>query len=415
LYVMFDFYSQKGPEGDLILCKIPFVLSIVCFKPFTLPMWACITVTTQYSFTELMFGSHPRGRDVTGTTVHSPLTRNILSIILIVIISILFFLWMLCALVFYTYPMIVFSPILIIPSVIFPVVAIVVPMVIFDFCFRKVRGFLFDSRRTINIQHAKKIREARAAEGGGGSDDDEEGDEEGGGSYLDGGVGGDVQEDLIAKMKKEKMSRMSGEVEIVNVINPKIRETSRLLRIASIEIIMILCIALPLIQFYHYESFTYLDGADALLANINYGIDQFMYNVDINFGVWPAFNNFKRYEICFIIGIAIMVVEYFFFFGLSFIRWFHSLPLFFLTKPRDNATACQLERYMSMMYGSVFWYPFSATLNIVRTGLEISYQQWQIEILDSIREDTIEDPNGVSPLYIYIYIYIYTCIESSYF
>lgn len=58
LWVLVEYLSFQVPEGHWFFCKIPFLISVVSYKPFSIPMWACITVICPYTFAENVFGHH---------------------------------------------------------------------------------------------------------------------------------------------------------------------------------------------------------------------------------------------------------------------------------------------------------------------------------------------------------------------
>jgi hypothetical protein len=59
-WVLTEYFSSHIPEGHWFFCKVPFLLSVVSYKPFAIPMWACITVICPYTFAENVFGHHPK-------------------------------------------------------------------------------------------------------------------------------------------------------------------------------------------------------------------------------------------------------------------------------------------------------------------------------------------------------------------
>jgi len=58
IWVLIEYLSFQVPDGHWFFCKIPFLISVVSYKPFSIPMWASITVICPYTFAENVFGRH---------------------------------------------------------------------------------------------------------------------------------------------------------------------------------------------------------------------------------------------------------------------------------------------------------------------------------------------------------------------
>jgi hypothetical protein len=108
-------------------CKVPYLLAVVSYKPFAIPMWACITICCPYTFAEFTFGHHPRGRDASGTCLASSIPRNIFSIVLVAIITGLLTVWVAVALLAYGPLLVAFCPVLIVPAFFTPFFAVYAP------------------------------------------------------------------------------------------------------------------------------------------------------------------------------------------------------------------------------------------------------------------------------------------------
>jgi len=108
-------------------CKVPYLLAVVSYKPFAIPMWACITICCPYTFAEYTFGNHPRGRDASGTCLASSIPRNIFSIGLVFIITGLLGIWVAVALFAYAPLLLAFGPVLILPAFCIPFLAVYAP------------------------------------------------------------------------------------------------------------------------------------------------------------------------------------------------------------------------------------------------------------------------------------------------
>jgi ankyrin repeat protein len=181
-----------------------------------------------------------------------------------------------------------------------------------------------------------------------------------------------------------------------NVIIPRVSETIVLMKIGSFLMILILSLSFILVQFYNPNSnnFKWVDGIDAIYQNINLSQNDLFYHMKKNIFTWPEFiHSPKKFEICFIIGLVLVLTEYFILFGFKFLRWYQTLPLFLLKVGGPNANF-SMEKNLSKLFAYVSWVPFRGALNLMRTGLELSYQEWQIHIMLSTKEVTVEDKTG---------------------
>ena len=132
-----------GPlEGDF-LCHGMYYAAIVMYKPLTLNMLWLLTVTITYAFTHIFNDKSPHKhhqRDGLGTPSMAPVPRNRLTIAMMALVSMAFMAYLAVALVISGPILVAFSPVLIIPGIVVPLVAThYVPML----AARVVEGFEF--------------------------------------------------------------------------------------------------------------------------------------------------------------------------------------------------------------------------------------------------------------------------------
>jgi hypothetical protein len=133
LYVIFDYAAvQTWPSGNNWKCGWLYMTSIVVYKPFTIPMWYCLTICAQYSFTFLTFGGSKKGRVVgTGTPLGAPLPRTSLTMLMMGVTLCLHFVWLSIALPVATPLFVTFFPAVLLPAFMLPLLVVVAAKMIF--------------------------------------------------------------------------------------------------------------------------------------------------------------------------------------------------------------------------------------------------------------------------------------------
>jgi hypothetical protein len=122
-----DYVSSTWPEGDFYTCQLPYLLFIVTFKPFAVPMWYCITVAVHMAFAEATFGHSKHHRESSGALMGSPLPRTHTSRAAVLFVQVTFGIWAIAALVGSFPSFVVFLPLLIVPGFVIPMIVMYLP------------------------------------------------------------------------------------------------------------------------------------------------------------------------------------------------------------------------------------------------------------------------------------------------
>ena len=123
LYVLLDYLLLPWPTGSF-MCRWAFFTSVVMYKPFTVPMWYCLTTTCHYAFAHAIFKTYRRD-PVLGTPYSAPLPRNKLSLALMAAVACLQMTWALVALPVALPLVATFSPAVLVAVFVVPLVFIV--------------------------------------------------------------------------------------------------------------------------------------------------------------------------------------------------------------------------------------------------------------------------------------------------
>jgi hypothetical protein len=124
--VISDYFGvQTWPSGGNWQCRWAYFASVVLYKPFTIPMWSCLTILSHYCFTALLYKGVPGSRDAkTGAPPGSPLPRNNVTIALLGVVSTLQLIWFIGVFPAVFPLMISFLPVVLLPSFILPLVVL---------------------------------------------------------------------------------------------------------------------------------------------------------------------------------------------------------------------------------------------------------------------------------------------------
>jgi len=124
LGVLFDYFLvQQWPSGDSWECRWAYVTGVVMYKPFTVPMWFCLTTCCHYTFADQLYGLSGRD-DVTGTPHGAPLTRSRATLAMIAIVFGMEVAWLLIALPIALPLLASFFPVVMLPAFLIPTLLI---------------------------------------------------------------------------------------------------------------------------------------------------------------------------------------------------------------------------------------------------------------------------------------------------
>ena len=272
-YSLIDYFLlQPLPQGDLFSCKMPYLISVVSYKPVALSLWTVIAVLCQSTFVECLLGNHPCGRDPTGTCVGSPLPQNTWGVLLTMLTTGILGAWFIAALIVYLPPVLFFLPVLMIPFFVLPFGAIFLPS----------KGMELVSK------HSNK-----------GVDNDETGSKD---PHFTG-----------TELLKFKLD--------ITVVS---------LKCAAVQLLLLFVTATPLLQIYTSE-YTWLDGArdiiDVTMPNLEAIELQFKFSFQ-----WPSFH-LPRLQWQFATALGLVVVEYVLKGGTALHRWARLHSWFYVDRP----------------------------------------------------------------------------------
>lgn len=127
------------PSGHWFFCRLPYVVSVVSFKPFSIPMWFTLTVVVHQTFVEEMFGNSPSSREVNLACRFAPLPRDTASTVITNIVIFFFFLWIILAVSTFGIIIALFTPVLLIPGFFSPMLIMYVPSLILNIVTQRLR------------------------------------------------------------------------------------------------------------------------------------------------------------------------------------------------------------------------------------------------------------------------------------
>lgn len=136
IYVLLDYFLvQVWPSGSAWQCRFAYFAAVVMYKPFTIPMWSCLTLCSHYCFSALLYKDVSASRDIkTGTVFGSPLPRNKVTFALLGIVLVLQLVWFIGMLPAILPLVLAFFPVVILPSFFLPLLLIVgTQVVLFKF------------------------------------------------------------------------------------------------------------------------------------------------------------------------------------------------------------------------------------------------------------------------------------------
>jgi hypothetical protein len=233
LVVCVEYLGSNWPEGSFYFCQLPYVVSIVSFKPFAVPMWYCLTVVAHVTFVEATFGHSVDYREESGALAYSPLPRNPASRAAVFVVQATFFAWFAIMIVSCLPSLVVFSPLLLVPGFIAPLVVMHLPS--------SVLGAAVSYVRRTHV----KLAESKAA---------------------------NTQEP--AKAAKETSPHCAPLA---------FSETVFILKVALTQVVSLAMIALPMSRFFAGR-LTYAEAADQLFSSLDLRI---AFSVTL---AWPAFH-----------------------------------------------------------------------------------------------------------------------------
>mmetsp|Transcript_39146 Transcript_39146/g.50602 ORF Transcript_39146/g.50602 Transcript_39146/m.50602 type:complete len:350 (-) Transcript_39146:800-1849(-) len=135
--VLIDYFGvQQWPSGDSWLCRWAYFSSVVMYKPFTIPMWSCLVATCQYSFTSVLFDKTRDSK--TGTPYESPFPRTWLITSMVGVVAELQLIWCIGTMAVILPLLLMFLPVVLVPSFLIPVALIFITQWLLAFFNRKV-------------------------------------------------------------------------------------------------------------------------------------------------------------------------------------------------------------------------------------------------------------------------------------
>ena len=312
--VLVDYcFNLERPEGDFS-CQWVYYSAIVMYKPYTVPMWVCLTYCGHYAFADYLYGRSPKGRDVdTGTPSGAPFERNRATLLGVGIVAALQFTW--CA---WTLP--VSLPLQV---VFFPAVLLV--------------GFVLPFATTTTTQK------------------------------------GLAQIVHALKMKKEKKDEGNGEPSAATYTLQKlapIDETQFILKACATQFVSLNILVFQLLPFYALGFEWWLEGSAAFLEGI-FDLPRLWKDFTLSFA-WPSFG-YPRLYLPLLVGVLLIGVQLCFMAGKWLLRHGHvflQLPLV-----ASDAAAWSIERFTIQCLAMLTWRPFSKAADVAKAALETNWRQ----------------------------------------
>ena len=336
-------------------CKIPYWLAVVSYKPFAIPMWACITIACPYTFAEQTFGNHPRGRDASGTPLSSSVPRNVFSVGLILVVTLLLYAWVAIALFAYGLLLVVFSPVLVIPAFFIPFLAVALPTKSLDCAVSRADRRIKGKEKTRRLKPGDRVeistgtepwRSARVLDIG--RDDrpvvvpDYPASGEEGGAVWD-------------KYRLATPSEF--------VLYGKFEETIFALRLAATQLIIAVTVSLPLIQFYTGK-YSWSTGALEVLG-VSFNVPSLVRQLQVSFA-WPVYY-VPKLQVQLVMGVSLVAIQCLLRGGQFVIRFTRHHPFLMLRfSPGGSVT----EQVLSRMFALVSWLPFRMAMDRMRSAME---------------------------------------------
>jgi hypothetical protein len=327
MWVLGEFYlAEPFPKGHWFYCQLPYVISVVSYKPFAMPMWACITVVSRclyrgivqiverkkptdiffdyqicpYTFAEYTFGRHPKGRDASGTCNTSSIPRNAYSVALVFIVTALLLFWWAMALFGYLIPLLVFSPVLLLPAFVIPFIALYAPTRSLDCAVSRAGKTSRQEKRDRNIKVGDRVEFCSGTEPW----------RKGVVTALDGQGKPWILPD-ISPLTEERVATDSWDylrpesTHECTLLHSTFEETIFALRLAATQLIIAVMIALPVMQLYRGD-YSWGDGAKDILG-VTFNFPSLVMQLKVSF-FWPSFYS-PRLQFQFAIGASIVFAQ----------------------------------------------------------------------------------------------------------
>jgi len=119
IWILIDYFVvQTHPSGPW-QCQWAYFSAVVMYKPFTVPMWFCLTLVSHYTFVDDRYRNFKQDAK-TGTPFSAPFTRSLITLLMIAIIAWMQFMWFTGTMVIAAPLMIVFLPVVVVIGLILP-------------------------------------------------------------------------------------------------------------------------------------------------------------------------------------------------------------------------------------------------------------------------------------------------------
>mmetsp|Transcript_17479 Transcript_17479/g.20592 ORF Transcript_17479/g.20592 Transcript_17479/m.20592 type:complete len:1167 (-) Transcript_17479:547-4047(-) len=127
VWVLIDYFGiQTQPSGSSWQCRWAYFSAIVMYKPFTVPMWFCLTLISHYTFVDDLYKNYKRDKR-TGTPYGAPFERSKLTLFIIAMITAMQLMWFMGAMVIAIPLMLIFLPVVSLLGFVVPFIATQLP------------------------------------------------------------------------------------------------------------------------------------------------------------------------------------------------------------------------------------------------------------------------------------------------
>jgi hypothetical protein len=127
LWVLLDYFAvQVWPSGSSWQCKWAYFSAVVMYKPFTVPMWLCLTVCCHYSFAHDLFKSK-LSDPKTGTPKGAPFIRSKFTMAMVFLVAVMQLTWLVGTIVISLPLIMVFLPVVVLLAFFVPFLSLFIP------------------------------------------------------------------------------------------------------------------------------------------------------------------------------------------------------------------------------------------------------------------------------------------------
>jgi hypothetical protein len=127
MWVVCDYFAvQVWPSGSW-KCRWAYFSAVVMYKPFTVPMWVCLTVCCHYTFADHLFEKKSYRDPKTGTAHGAPFTRSKVTLCMMILVASMQLMWLMGSMSISLPLVMLFFPVVILFAFFIPFFALFIP------------------------------------------------------------------------------------------------------------------------------------------------------------------------------------------------------------------------------------------------------------------------------------------------